>query len=91
MRALSFVGLVLVAPLLSVLPSARFEYYKVEQVKRVEANLYRGAGDIYIETQYCYHYTYGETVLLRWEGKYGTNSIVWDDNSTCAVKNAWKR
>lgn len=64
--------------LLLVLPAAAStiaaEYYRLENVKRVEQDLYR-SGNLYIQTQYCYHYTYGERALLKWEGEYGANSI----------------
>jgi hypothetical protein len=66
------------------------DYYKLENVKRVEQDLYR-SGDLYIQTQYCYHYTYGETALLKWEGQYGNNKIIWADDSNCAVKNVFKK
>ena len=40
------------------------DYYKLENVKRVDQDLYR-ANNLYIETKYCYHYTYGETAVLN--------------------------
>ena len=67
------------------------EYYKVSGVKRVDQDLYKTSSDLYIETKYCYHYTYGEDALLKWEGKNGANKIVWDDDSTCDVKDIWKK
>lgn len=67
------------------------EYYKLSSVKRIEKDLYKSSDGIYIETKYCYHYTYGEDAVLKWEGKYGNNSIVWDDDSTCEVKDIWKK
>jgi hypothetical protein len=66
------------------------DYYKVENVKRVEQDLYR-AGNLYIQTRYCYHYTYGEDALLKWEGPYGDNKIIWSDDSNCQVKNVFKK
>jgi hypothetical protein len=66
------------------------DVYKLENVKRVEQDLYR-AGDLYLETQYCYHYTYGEDAILKWEGAYGSNKIIWSDDSTCQVKKIFKK
>jgi hypothetical protein len=75
--------------LLIVLIAAAAEYYKLANVRRVDSDLYR-SGDIYIQTQYCYHYTYGEDALLKWEGPYAGNTIIWADNTTCGVKKVWK-
>jgi hypothetical protein len=66
------------------------DIYTLENVKRVDQDLYR-AGNLYVQTQYCYHYTYGETAILKWEGTYGDNKIVWDDDSTCKVKDIFKK
>jgi len=66
------------------------EYYKLESVKRIDQNLYKTRDGLYIETQYCYHYTYGEDAVLKWEGAYGDNKIIWDDDSSCQVKRVWK-
>lgn len=66
------------------------DYYKLENVRRVEHDLYR-AGNLYVETRYCYHYAYGEDAVLKWEGQYGDNKIIWADDSTCQVKNIFKK
>jgi hypothetical protein len=66
------------------------DYYKLESVKRVEQDLYR-SGNVYIQTKYCYHYTYGEDAVLKWDGAYGDNKIVWSDDSTCQVKDMFKK
>lgn len=44
--------------------------YQLQGVKRLDQDLYKSASGLYIETQYCYHYTYGEDAILKWEGKY---------------------
>jgi hypothetical protein len=79
-------------PVLSVTPAASAaEYYKLEGVRRVEQDLYKTRDKTFIETQYCYHYTYGEDAVLKWEGPNSSgNTIVWDDNSTCRVKRLFK-
>jgi hypothetical protein len=66
------------------------EFYKLPNTKRVEQDLYR-SGDVYIQTKYCYHYTYGETAVLKWDGAYGDSKIIWDDDSTCQVKDYFKK
>jgi hypothetical protein len=66
------------------------DYYKLENVKRIDQDLYR-SGDLYIQTSYCYHYTYGETAVLKWDGSYGDNKIIWNDDSTCAVKKIFEK
>ena len=64
------------------------EAYKLTGVKRVDSDLYR-SGNLYIETRYCYHYTYGEDAILKWDGLSG--KIIWDDNSTCDVKKIFRK
>jgi len=68
------------------------EYYKLSGVKRVEKDLYKTMDGLYLETRYCYHYTYGEDAVLKWNspGSYD-NKIIWSDDSTCDVKRIWKR
>jgi hypothetical protein len=64
------------------------EVYKLTGVKRVESDLYR-SGDVYIQTRYNYHYTYGEDAILKWDGFSG--KIIWDDDSTCEVKKIFRK
>lgn len=67
-------------------------YYKVQGVKRIDQDLYKTSSGLYIETKFCYHYTYGEDALLKWEGRYhDTNKIVWADESACQVDNIWTK
>lgn len=66
------------------------DYYKLSGVKRVDQDLYKTSDGLYLETQYCYHFTFGEEAVLKWEGEYGSNSIIWSDDSTCRVKKIWK-
>jgi len=89
-RRVSFV-VALVVALLLVATAALAEYYKLRNVKRVDQDLYKTGDGLYIETKYCYHYTYGEDAVLKWEGRYGDNKIIWDDDSSCQVKDVWKK
>jgi hypothetical protein len=67
-------------------------FIKLTGVKRLDQDLYKASDGLYIETQYCYHYTYGEDAVLKWDGDYSSsNKIVWVDDSTCGVKKIWKK
>lgn len=67
------------------------DFYKLEGVRRVEQDLYKTRDGMFIETRYCYHYTYGEDAVLKWEGPYSyNNTIIWDDDSTCRVKRVFR-
>lgn len=46
--------------------AAYAEYYKIN-VKRIEQDLYKTDGGVYIQTQYCYEYTYGDDAVLKYE------------------------
>lgn len=62
------------------------EYYKLASVKRIDANLYR-SGSTLIQTRYCYHSTYNESALLKYEGpgEFSGSKIIWQDDSSCDV------
>ncbi|MGI9072475.1 MAG: hypothetical protein ACR2JB_14435 [Bryobacteraceae bacterium] len=68
-------------------PLVAAEYYKLEGIKRIDQDLYR-AGKILVETRYCYHYTYGETAILKYEGsgEYSGSKIIWEDETACDVR-----
>jgi hypothetical protein len=68
------------------------EFYKLPGTKRLDSDLYR-SGNLYIQTRYCYHYTYGEDAILKYEGpgEYSGSKIIWDDESACDVKSIWKK
>lgn len=60
------------------------------RIRSGHTHLYKSGSGLYIETKYCYHYTYGEDAALKWEGKYSDNKIIWDEDSKCDVKIIWK-
>ncbi len=63
--------------------------YKLSNVKRIDKDLYKDTGSgVKIETRYCYHYTYGEKAILKWDGFSG--KIIWADDSNCEVKSIFK-
>jgi hypothetical protein len=69
--------------------SALAEVYSV-YVKRVDENLYKTSEGFYIETQYCYHYTYGEDAILKYEQYSYSNKLIFDDGESCDVKRVFK-
>lgn len=77
----------MIAALLCATPLAATDFYKLDNIKRIDKDLYR-SGSIIVQTRYCYHYTYGETAILKYEGtgEYSGSTIIWDDNSTCDVR-----
>ena len=63
------------------------EFYKLQGVKRMDKDLYKASSPaVYIETRYCYHYTYGEDVIYN----DSTDKVIWKDDSTCDVKRIFK-
>lgn len=88
-RLLAAVGVLLLF-LAGTLSAA--EYYVLRGVKRIDQNLYKTSDGLYIETKYCYHYTYGEDAVLKWQGRYSYgNKIIWEDDSSCEVERVWRR
>jgi hypothetical protein len=70
------------------LSAAATDYYKLPGTKRVDQDLYR-SGKLLIVTRYCYHYTYGEDAILKYEGsnEFSGSKIIWaDDDAPCDVK-----
>ncbi len=67
------------------------EFYKVN-VKRVDKDLYKDLDSgTFIKTRYCYEYSYGDEAILKWEGKYGDNKIIFKGpGGECEVKNLFK-
>jgi hypothetical protein len=75
-----------------ILVSATFlpasDYYKLEQVKRVDQDLYSGrsgTAKVLIETRYCYEQTVGSDAILKYDRYAYDNKIVFDDQQSCDV------
>jgi hypothetical protein len=84
-------GRVLAVSTFLLVSAAVADLYKVDIAKRVDKDLYVTNDKMYIETRFCFHYTFGETAVLKWEGQYSfNNKIIWDDNSSCEVKKIFK-
>lgn len=78
------IGLGTVAVLLFS-PALHAETYRVT-VTRIDSNLYRDTSSkAIIETRYCYEYATSDDAVLRWEGRYGNNWIVFSSNTKCDV------
>jgi hypothetical protein len=61
------------------------EYYKVN-VSRIDKDLYRdNSSKTLIETRFCSEYATREDAVLKWEGRYGNNKLVFDSGTSCGV------
>lgn len=86
MKLPTFIGLVVA---ISVPAAAYAEYYKVN-VKRIEQDLYKTDSGLYIQTQYCYEYTYGDDAVLKYEQYSYDNKLIFDSGTSCDVKKVFK-
>ncbi|HRH75045.1 hypothetical protein [Zoogloea sp.] len=75
----------------AVIPALAFaEYYKIN-VKRVEQDLYKTTtGGLYIQTRYCYEYTYGDDAVLKYEDYSYDNKLIFDSGTSCDVVKVFK-
>jgi len=62
------------------------EFYKLEDVRRIDKDLYKTRSGLFIETRYCYHYTYGEDAIYN----DSTQIIIWEDGEKCDVKRVFR-
>jgi hypothetical protein len=84
----SFAFLLIAATTISA--PAFAEYYKVN-VKRVDQDLYKTTtGGLYIQTRYCYEYTFGDDAVLKYEDYSYDNKIIFDSGTTCDVVKVFK-
>jgi hypothetical protein len=66
---------------------AAAEMYKLENVRRLDSNIYKARGDLVIKTRYCYHYAYGEDAIYDDEDR----KIIWKGgDSPCEVVGIYK-
>ena len=67
--------------------TAGAEMYKLENVRRLDSNIYKANGELIIKTRYCYHYAYGEDAI--YDGS--DEKIIWKDgDSPCDVEGIYK-
>lgn len=63
------------------------EMYKLENVKRLDSDVYKADGGLIIKTRYCYHYAFGEDAIYDDENQ----KIIWTDgDSPCDVEGIYK-
>jgi hypothetical protein len=87
---MKFSSLVALAIMIAIPTLAYAEYYKVN-VKRVDANLYKSTSDgLYIETRYCYEYTYGDDAVLKYEQYSYDNKLIFSSGTSCDVVKVFK-
>lgn len=82
------ISIVIVCVATVALPASAADYYVLKNVKRLDQDLYRDTvSGLIIKTRWCYHYTYGEEAVLKWEGDYSySNEIIFEDDDRCDVK-----
>lgn len=87
---MKFSSLAALVIMIAIPTLAYAEYYKVN-VKRVDANLYKTAtGGLYIETRYCYEYTYGDDAILKYEKYSYDNKLIFSSGTSCDVAKVFK-
>jgi hypothetical protein len=63
------------------------EMYRLENVKRLDSNVYKANGNLIIKTRHCYHYAYGEDAIYDDDD----NKIIWKDgDSPCDVEGIYR-
>ena len=73
--------------LLGLAGIARAEMYRLENVRRLDSNIYKADGELIVKTRYCYHYAYGEDAIYDDSDK----KIIWKDgDSPCEVAGIYK-
>jgi hypothetical protein len=80
-------GMVLAVLACAVATYGTDEYYKVRP-KRIEQDLYKDLeSGLYIQTEYCYEYAYGEDGILKYD-PYATrydNKLIFNSGTACNV------
>lgn len=87
---MKFRSLVAIIVAVAIPALAHAEYYKVN-VKRVDKDLYKTTtGGLYIQTRYCYEYTYGDDAVLKYEDYSYDNKLIFDSGTLCDVVKVFK-
>lgn len=82
-------GILVVVAILSFGSIASAEYYIVN-VKRVDQDLYKTNSGLYIQTNYCYEYSYWEDAILKYDDYSYDNKLIFDSGSSCDVTKIFK-
>jgi hypothetical protein len=73
--------------LLALASIAAAEMYRLENVRRLDPNIYKANGNLIIKTRYCNHYATGEDAIYDDEDK----KIIWKyGDSPCSVEGIYK-
>lgn len=81
---------IVVVLLLTLAGTVCAEMYKVT-VKRIDKDLYKTDEGVYIQTKYCYEYTYGDEAVLKYDSYGYDNRLIFvDSGTTCDVVKVFK-
>ena len=83
------VGAGVAAALLLFAGAAAAEMYAVH-VRRIDKDLYKTDEGVYIQTKYCYEYTYGDDAVHKYEPYGYDNKLIFDSGTTCDVFKVFK-
>lgn len=76
--------------LVATIPAIAYaEYYKVN-VKRVDQDLYKTTTGVYIQTQYCFEFTFGDDAVLKYEDYSYDNKLIFGSGTSCGVVKVFK-
>ena len=64
---------------------AQAEMYKVN-VRRLDQDLYKTQEGVFIQTRYCYEYTYGDDAIYN----HSTQKLIFNSGNTCDVAKVFK-
>lgn len=85
---MSFLKVILTISFLLFASTAKADYYRV-YVQSVD-DLYKTDSGFYIETTYCFHDSWGEKAILKYE-EYGyDNKIIFDNGTSCEVERVFR-
>ncbi len=75
--------------LLAAAGAASAEMYAVN-VKRIDKDLYKTDDGVFIQTKYCYEYSYGDDAVLKYEPYAYDNKLIFDSGEVCDVEKVFK-
>ena len=63
----------------------------IERERRgIDQDLYKADSGIFIQTHYCYEYTYGYEAILKYDQYSYDNKIIFNSGTSCTVKKVFK-
>lgn len=83
--------LILCLALLVALSAAAWADYFQVYVRRIDQDLYRDqSSGVYIQTRYCYEYSYGEEAILVYEPYSYNNKLIFGNGRSYDVVRVFK-